>query len=200
MTNFTADQLRSIITLSQNRYHEYRTRDGVQAESTRRMLELNKTAMAMLNEATGRRQYEYIGTGRQVKLGDLVMSDDINDKTMIHVFGVNGNFLARGRWYEDDIMEWTRAIGTVRQAGTSLDHITVFFRISKPENSRGISVDNGATWISPVEALAFIHLDFMVEYMDVDTMEAVNHGNAPCSDLEFLTAYLQQAPADLVIG
>lgn len=98
MTTFTADQLRSIINLSQDRYHECRTRDGIEAESTRHYAALNRTAVTMLHEATAPK-YEYINTGRQVKLGDLVTSDDITDDTTIKASGVNGNFLARGKWY-----------------------------------------------------------------------------------------------------
>lgn len=197
MTNFTTDHLRSIINLSNDRYLECRTRDGIEAESTLRMLDLTHTALAMLREATVQPKYEHINTGRPVKLADLVLSGDINDNTMIMVYGINGNFLARGTWYMDDILEWSRAIGTVHKTGTGL---SVSFRITQPENSRRISVDNGETWVSPVEALTFVDLRAMVEYMDAGTMEAVHNATAPCSDLDFLTAYLAKAPADLVIG
>lgn len=199
MTTFTADQLRSIITLSQDRYHECRTRDGLEAESTRRYAALYRTAAAMLHEATNS-GYEYLNTENRVKLADLVVSNDISDKTIIHVFGVNGNFLARGRWYEDDILEWTQAVGTAKIAGSNPDYKTVFFRIAEPENSSLISVDGGTTWVSPVEALSFVHLGSMLESMDSDTIEAIKRDVAPRSELEFLTAYLQKAPADLVIG
>lgn len=200
MTNFTAEQLRAIINLSNDRYLEHRTHDGIEAETTLRMLDLYHTALVMLREATARPKYEYINTGRQVKLGDLAISDDITDDTTIKVFGVNGNFLARGKWYMDDVMEWSQAVGTVTLAGANPDYLTVHFRISEPENSRRISVDNGATWISPVEALSFIRLEVMVEYMEMDTMEAVNRDLAHCSDLDYLTEYLRRAKADLVIG
>lgn len=200
MTTFTADQLRSIITLSQDRYHIYRASSGRAAERTRRMLELNKTALAMLNEiTTATPKYEYIDTGRRVKLGDLATSDDIGDDTIILVYGSQGNFLARGYWYTDDVLEWTQAVGTVTLAWSS-PYLAVRFRIAEPENSRRVSVDNGETWVSPVEALTFVDLRAMVEYMDVETMEAVHNDAAPCSDLDFLTAYLAKAPADLVIG
>lgn len=199
MTTFTADQLRSIITLSQDRYHECRTRDGLEAESTRRYAALNRTAATMLHEATNS-GYEYLNTEKRVKLSDLVVSDDISDKTIIQVFGINGNFLARGHWYEDDILEWTQAVGTAKIAGSNPDYKTVFFRIAEPENSSRVSVDGGATWISPVEALSFVRLGSMLESMDSATVEAVERDAAPRSELEFLTAYLQKAPTDLVLG
>lgn len=63
-----------------------------------------------------------------------------------------------------------------------------------------ISIDNGATYTTPAEALKEISLDTMAEYMDDDTREAVHNELAPCSDLEFLTRYLEIAPGDLIIG
>lgn len=63
-----------------------------------------------------------------------------------------------------------------------------------------ISIDNGATYTTPAEALKEISIDIMAEYMDDDTREAVHNELAPCSDLEFLTRYLEIAPGDLIIG
>lgn len=63
-----------------------------------------------------------------------------------------------------------------------------------------ISIKNGATYTTPAEALEEISIDTMAEYMDDDAREAVHNELAPCSDLEFLTRYLELAPDDLVIG
>lgn len=63
-----------------------------------------------------------------------------------------------------------------------------------------ISINNGATYTTPAEALEEISIDTMAEYMDDDTREAVHNELAPCSDLEFLTRYLELAPDDLIIG
>ena len=63
-----------------------------------------------------------------------------------------------------------------------------------------ISINNGTTYTTPAEALEEISLDTMAEYMDDDTREAVHNELAPCSDLEFLTRYLEIAPGDLIIG
>ena len=63
-----------------------------------------------------------------------------------------------------------------------------------------ISINNGATYATPTEALKEISLDTMAEYMDDDTREAVHDELAPCSDVEFLTRYLELAPDDLIIG
>ena len=63
-----------------------------------------------------------------------------------------------------------------------------------------ISIDNGATYTTPAEALEEISIDTMAEYMDDDTREAVHNELSPCSNVEFLTRYLELAPADLIIG
>lgn len=65
---------------------------------------------------------------------------------------------------------------------------------------RRVSVDNGATYCTPSEALAAVTLDQLANYMDDDTREAVHAELAPCSDLDFLTRYLQLAPDDLILG
>ena len=63
-----------------------------------------------------------------------------------------------------------------------------------------ISIDNGTNWISPESAIEEIGLDTIVNYMDDDTREDAHAELAPCTDLEFLTRYLEIAPEDLIIG
>lgn len=63
-----------------------------------------------------------------------------------------------------------------------------------------ISIDNGHSYVDASEALEAISLDTMLNYMDDDTREAVHNEIAPCTDIEFLTRYLEIAPDDLVIG
>ncbi len=63
-----------------------------------------------------------------------------------------------------------------------------------------ISINNGATYTTPADALKGIDIDTMAVYMDDDTREAVHAALAPCSDVEFLTRYLELAPDDLIIG
>lgn len=50
------------------------------------------------------------------------------------------------------------------------------------------------------EALCVTNECNIAEYMDNDTREAVHNELAPCSDIEFLTRYLELAPDDLIIG
>lgn len=70
-----------------------------------------------------------------------------------------------------------------------------------------ISIDNGRSYITAVEAMdqlaspdTCITWDNLVSYMDDETREAVHAELAPCSEVEFLTRYLELAPADLIIG
>lgn len=63
-----------------------------------------------------------------------------------------------------------------------------------------ISTDNGATYITPEEALNEMDLRTMGMIMDKETMETVHAELAPCTDEEFLTKYLEIATYDLIIG
>lgn len=65
---------------------------------------------------------------------------------------------------------------------------------------KNVSIDNGATWTTPEEALNAISIDVMAEYMDDESREQTAREFAPCSDLEFLIRYLEIAPDDLIIG
>ncbi len=64
----------------------------------------------------------------------------------------------------------------------------------------GISINNGHSYCTPEEALERHSIDTLANYMDDDTREAVHAELAPCTDLEFLTRYLEIAPDDLIIG
>lgn len=63
-----------------------------------------------------------------------------------------------------------------------------------------ISIDNGYHFVTAEEALQAFDLDTIAMYMDDDTREAVAFELAPCTDLEFLTRYLELADDDLIIG
>jgi hypothetical protein len=63
-----------------------------------------------------------------------------------------------------------------------------------------ISIDNGNSWTTPEAAIATLGLDVIVNYMDDDTREAVHAELAPCTEVEFLAAYLERATDDLIIG
>ena len=63
-----------------------------------------------------------------------------------------------------------------------------------------VSIDNGATWTTPAEALRTVTLSTMTAYMYDDICEQVARELAPCTDEAFLTRYLELSPTDLVIG
>ena len=75
------------------------------------------------------------------------------------------------------------------------------------EHDTYISFDNGAHWMDADEAIESINdpespinWETIVEYMDAETRERVHRELAPCSEIDFLTRYLDLAPADLIIG
>lgn len=67
-----------------------------------------------------------------------------------------------------------------------------------------ISLDNGNTWLTAEEAISEIQerglWDAIVEMMDDDIRERIHNRLAPCSEVEFLEAYLKEAKTPLIIG
>lgn len=64
-----------------------------------------------------------------------------------------------------------------------------------------ISIDNGRSFVSPEEALKHFDLeDTIACYMDGEDRERAHLEIAPCTDLEFLTRYLEIAKDDIIIG
>ena len=113
--------------------------------------------------------------------------------------GVNSAALFTGAWQDDpddDGLDWdvieTNEINEV-----------------KPETKiRTLNVDNGA-WYGDMSTPEEIrrnwervapYWDAIVEAMDDQTREGVHAAYTPCSDLDFLIHYLEDAPDDLIIG
>ena len=65
---------------------------------------------------------------------------------------------------------------------------------------KNISIDNGLHFIEPEEAIDGMRWDVIAHYMEDEAREQVHNELAPCTDLEFLTRYLEIADHDLVIG
>lgn len=67
-----------------------------------------------------------------------------------------------------------------------------------------ISLDNGRNYMTAAEAMPEITSrnlwDAIVNMMDDDIRETVHDDMAPCSEQEFLEAYLDRAQEDLIIG
>ena len=74
-----------------------------------------------------------------------------------------------------------------------------------PELDNGyISLDNGVTFMTAADAIPEIEendlWDIVFEMMDEDTRDGVHNYMSPCTNEEFLDAYLKSAPCNLVIG
>jgi hypothetical protein len=65
---------------------------------------------------------------------------------------------------------------------------------------KNISIDNGRSYCTVEQALEAYSMGIWSQYMDDETREDVAAEIAPCTDSEFLTAYLGRAAEDLVIG
>lgn len=67
-----------------------------------------------------------------------------------------------------------------------------------------ISIDNGASYMSAEDAIAKIMecdlWDNVVQAMDDEVREIVHAEIAPCTELEFLSRYLEIAADNLIIG
>ena len=72
--------------------------------------------------------------------------------------------------------------------------------IQEEKKMKSISIDNGISTCTPAEAVNSVSWDVIVHYMDDNTREQVANELAPCTELAFLTRYLEIAPADLIIG
>lgn len=60
-----------------------------------------------------------INSDEIVTLAALIMSEEIEDRTLISVFDPEGKLLARGCWYEDKMLAYSERIGRARQADGS---------------------------------------------------------------------------------
>ncbi|AMQ66671.1 hypothetical protein FDG96_gp12 [Bacillus phage Mgbh1] len=63
-----------------------------------------------------------------------------------------------------------------------------------------ISIDNGYSYVTPAEALRGVEWEVIVHYMDDDIRETVHAQLAPCTNLAFLTKYLELSETPLIIG
>lgn len=58
-----------------------------------------------------------INTGKTVTLKELILGDDISDNTIIQVWQ-GGQLVARGSWFQDNVLQWTDSIGRAYKTGT----------------------------------------------------------------------------------
>ena len=55
-----------------------------------------------------------------VKLSALIMSEVISDKTIIRIYDSDGSFLAKGNWFQDQILNYSDRFGQATKPGTGL--------------------------------------------------------------------------------
>ena len=60
----------------------------------------------------------YINTGKPVRLRTLIVSGDIDDKTVISIYDAQGKFVCRGEWYRDRVLDFGEMFGIAKKAGT----------------------------------------------------------------------------------
>ena len=63
-----------------------------------------------------------------------------------------------------------------------------------------ISINNGASYTTIEDAIATVGMDTIAMMMDDEIREQVANDIAPCTDEEFVAAYLRRANEDLIIG
>ena len=71
--------------------------------------------------------------------------------------------------------------------------------MKEEKTMKRISIDNGAHYVTPEDAIAGMSWDVITNYMDDDTRETVSQ-EGPETELAFLLRYLELADADLIIG
>jgi len=70
----------------------------------------------------------------------------------------------------------------------------------KALSPKGISLNNGHSYVTPAEAIKDEDWDVIAHYMDDEIRNRVHNEFAPCSKYRFLTRYLELASEDLIIG
>lgn len=61
---------------------------------------------------------KYINKNVVAKLKTLIVSGDINDETKIQIFNKMGHFVAAGKWYNDNILDYMEKFGTFTKVGS----------------------------------------------------------------------------------
>lgn len=54
------------------------------------------------------------------KLSDLIMSEEVSDRSIIHIYDTDGKFLAKGHWFQDQILDYAGRTGQATKPGTGL--------------------------------------------------------------------------------
>lgn len=61
------------------------------------------------------------------KLSDLILSEEVSDRTIIRIYDADGRFLAKGNWFHDQVLDYADYIGQATKPGTGL---SINFRLA----------------------------------------------------------------------
>lgn len=56
----------------------------------------------------------------KTQLSDLIMSEEVSDRTIIRIYDAEGKFLAKGNWFQDQILDYAGRTGQATKPGTGL--------------------------------------------------------------------------------
>lgn len=63
-------------------------------------------------------KFTLINTGKATKLASLIKSGDIKDHHVINIYDTTGQFITKGNWFQDNILNWGSFTGIATKAGT----------------------------------------------------------------------------------
>ena len=120
------------------------------------------------------------------------------DDTMMTAYHIKSEYLSN--WGEDTTTETVITQDELERLasawGTTVDELLP--QLIETEIHR-ISIDNGAHYVTPEEAVKGMAWEVIVNYMDDDTREAVAQEGYD-DEVTFLARYLELADDDLIIG
>jgi hypothetical protein len=102
-----------------------------------------------------------------------------------------------------NVIDWLSSKENVNDYIKSLveeDMIRNGINPKEEKTMKSISINNGASFCEPAEAIENMSWDTITSFMDPDIMEQVASEIAPCTNEIFLNRYLELANDDLIIG
>lgn len=129
----------------------------------------------------------YIGSDRY-----LFVLTDIG-----HLIAINLNCPADISSYNDELYDPDDDSYTIRDM---LIHDGVEDLLTLPTNPVSISIYNGADTVTPAEAVAALPWDTITVFMHSGLMQYISDYLDPATPEEFLQAYLELSPDNLIIG
>lgn len=123
-------------------------------------------------------KYDYLNTGNVIKLETLVKSTDVTDETIIQIFDNDGNFVTKGNWFQDNILEYAAVKGVKGVANKPGTGHTVNFRMSN-ETDEAMELMLGGDSLDAV-------LENMAEQLKIEAFNAASLMNSQAKDGDVL--------------